>query len=957
MDESQQSKVVSGAAFSSDRLSNDSSPYLEALYETYLSDPQAVSGDWRAYFDDLRGGAQDVPHSPVQAQFLELGRRRLMQAAPEAAASVASGSAAQQVASALISAYRVYGHISARKNPLSIRPAAAVPELTPEYYGLNASDLATTVQEGHFSGTLQQITQQLQASYCGSIGFEFSYLPSGEREWFQTRIEQAKGRGSYSAEQKRRIYTKLNAAEGLEKYLDQEFVGQKRFSLEGGESFIPLLDTLIQQGGPAGVKETVIGMAHRGRLNVLVNIFGKKPADLFDEFRGKKELPDNPDVAGDVKYHMGFSSDVRTAGGPMHLALAFNPSHLEIVSPVVHGSVRARQDHRDDVQRKQVLPITIHGDAAVSGQGVVMETLNLSRLRGFSTGGAVRIVINNQVGFTTSDPRDTRSSRYCTDVAKIANAPVMHVNGDDPEAVTFAGELALAYRQEFGKDVFIDLICYRRLGHNEGDDPTMTQPIMYREIKAHLTTRALYAAVLEEEGVLKAGEAEALITAFRDRLDQGNTVVEEVANEEQSKLAINWSKHIGTHWSEETETKVSAERLAALGVALTSVPEGFGLHRAVDRVLKNRREMSVGNQPIDWGMGETLAYATLLEDGFDVRLDGQDAGRGTFVHRHAVLHDQNAQDTQNEEYMPLAHLPEAKGRIEVIDSTLSEEAVMAFEYGYSTSAPDSLVIWEAQFGDFANGAQSVIDQFISAGESKWQRLSAVTLLLPHGYEGQGPEHSSARLERYLQLCAQKNMQVVVPSCAAQIFHLLRRQMIRPYRKPLVIMSPKSLLRNKAAMSPLSEFTDGKFMEVMPDALVRRSQRVVISSGKLHWELTEAREKGGLQDDVALIRLEQLYPFPLTQLQAELASYPGAQVIWAQEEPQNQGAWLMIRDDLEAALQAGQALTYAGRPRSASTAAGYKKMHDKEQAQVIQDALGQRVPVQTLPVRAEATAQS
>ncbi|WP_425146840.1 2-oxoglutarate dehydrogenase E1 component [Deinococcus sp.] len=956
MDESQQRKVNSEAGLPADRLSNDSFPYLEALYESYLQDPASVDGDWRPYFDELRGDARDVAHSPVQAQFLELGKRRLTQAAVVASAAGGS-SAAQQVAGALISAYRVYGHISARKNPLSIRPAAAVPELTPDYYGLNAASLQEAVQEGPFRGTLGEVISQLQASYCGAIGFEFTYLPSNEREWFQSRIEQAKGRGVYSADQKRRIYAKLNAAEGLEKYLDQEFVGQKRFSLEGGESFIPLLDTLIQRGGPAGVKETVIGMAHRGRLNVLVNVFGKKPADLFDEFRGKKELPSDPSIAGDVKYHMGFSSDVRTAGGPMHLALAFNPSHLEIVSPVVHGSVRARQDHRADVQRKQVLPITIHGDAAVSGQGVVMETLNLSRLRGFSTGGAVRIVINNQVGFTTSDPRDTRSSRYCTDIAKIANAPVMHVNGDDPEAVVFAGELALAYRQEFGKDVFIDLICYRRLGHNEGDDPTMTQPIMYREIKAHPTTRALYAADLEGAGVLKAGEADALVTAFRDRLDQGNTVVEEVANEEQSKLAINWSKHIGTHWSEDTETKVGAERLAALGQALTALPQGFVPHRAVERVLRNRREMSVGAVPIDWGMGETLAYATLLEDGYDVRLDGQDSGRGTFVHRHAVLHDQAAQDTQNEDYMPLAHLPAARGRVEVIDSTLSEEAVMAFEYGYSTSAPDALVIWEAQFGDFANGAQSVIDQFISAGESKWQRLSALTLLLPHGYEGQGPEHSSARLERYLQLCAQKNMQVVVPSSASQIFHLLRRQMIRPYRKPLIIMSPKSLLRNKAAMSPLSDFTDGKFMEVIPDAAVRRAARVVVSSGKLHWELTEAREKGGLEGSVALIRLEQLYPFPQAQLQAELAAYPGAQVIWAQEEPQNQGAWLMLRDDLEAALNPGQTLQYAGRPRSASTAAGYKKMHDTEQAKVIRDALGESVPTAAIPVLAEATAQS
>ena len=941
------------AMFGAD-TSHDSAAFVESLYEAYLQDPATVEGDWRAYFDGLRGGIQETPQGPVQQRFLELGRQRLRVAPAPAGA----GSAAQQVASALVSAYRVYGHISAHKNPLTIRPPAQVPELTPEYYGLSEHDLAETVHEGPFQGSLRDVMGQLDASYCGSIGYEFSYLPAPEREWFQERIEGSRGRGQYSEAQRRRIMSKLNAAEGLERYLGQRYVGQKRFSLEGGESFIPLMDRLVQLGGELGVKETVIGMAHRGRLNVLVNLFGKKPSELFAEFEGKKRLSDDPDVAGDVKYHMGFSSDVSTPGGPMHLALAYNPSHLEIVSPVVHGSVRARQDRRNDTERKQVLPITIHGDAAVSGQGVVMETINLSRLRGFSTGGAVRIVINNQIGFTISDPRDTRSSRYCTDVAKIGNAPVMHVNGDDPEAVVFAGELALKYRQEFGKDVFVDLICFRKFGHNEADDPTMTQPIMYREIKAHPGTRALYAADLEKAGLLKAGEADALVSSFRDRLDAGESVVEEIRNDEQSALALDWSKYLNTHWSEESRTAVPAEQLRELAEKLTEVPEGFGVHRAIAKVLAARREMGEGTAPLDWGMGETLAYATLLQDGYNVRLDGQDSGRGTFVHRHAVLHDQNASDPASEEYMPLAHLSPAQGHVEVIDSTLSEEAVMAFEYGYATSAPDSLVIWEAQFGDFANGAQSVIDQFVAAGESKWQRLSGLTLLLPHGYEGQGPEHSSARLERYLQLCAQKNMQVVVPSSASQIFHLLRRQMIRPYRKPLIVMTPKSLLRNKAAMSPLSEFTDGRFCEVIGDSVnTGGAGRVVISSGKLHWELEAAREKGGVQQGVALIRLEQLYPFPAEHLEAELARYPGAEVVWAQEEPRNQGAWLMMQDSLRDALQLGQTLSYAGRPASASTATGYAQVHAREQTAVITAALGEQVPVQTLPVQREATAQS
>ncbi|MDR6219247.1 2-oxoglutarate dehydrogenase E1 component [Deinococcus soli (ex Cha et al. 2016)] len=922
-------------------MSGGNAAFIEGLYEAYLADPQSVDPQWRAYFDELRGGAHETPHSAIQQAFYQLGTQRRGGAVVPAPQGV---SGAQQAAGALITAFRVYGHISAHTNPLKMRGLPVVPELTPEYYGLSAADLNEQVQDGPFSGPLRDVIAQLQDTYCGPIGFEFNYLPANERAWFQERVEANRGRGVFSRDERRRLMSKLNAAEGLELYLKNKYPGVKRFGLEGGESFIPLLDRIIQQAGAVGVKEVVLGMAHRGRLNTLVNIFGKPSSVLFDEFDGKKKLSDNPDVAGDVKYHMGYSSDVRTPGGPMHLALAFNPSHLEIVSPVVHGSVRARQDRRGDEARRSVLPITVHGDAAVSGQGVVMETLNLSRLRGFATGGAVRIVINNQVGFTISDPRDTRSSRYCTDVAKIANAPVLHVNGDDPEAVAFCGDLALAYRQEFGKDVFIDLICFRRNGHNEGDEPRMTQPIMYREIDQHPGTRALYAKKLEAEGVLAAGEGEALVNRFRDQLDAGEAVVEEMENAAQSKLAVDWSGYTGTHWRDEVSTAVPQEKLTALGLQLTEVPEGFKVHRTIERtVIKPRQAMAKGEQPLDWGMGEMLAYATLLEEGFGVRLVGQDSGRGTFVHRHAVLHDQNAQDPMNEEYMALAHLSGDQGRVEVIDSTLSEEAVMAFEYGYSTSEPKALIAWEAQFGDFANGAQAVIDQFLSAGESKWQRLSGLTLLLPHGYEGAGPEHSSARLERYLQLCAQKNMQVVVPSSAAQIFHLLRRQVLRPYRKPLIVMTPKSLLRNKAAMSPLSDLTDGRFCEVIGDPEVTGARRVVISSGKLHWELVDARDadREGYAG-TALIRLEQLYPFPAEALAAELARHPGAQVVWAQEEPENQGAWLMIWEDLEKVLAPGQTLKGATRPRSASTAAGYASVHAKEQAKVIADALGEKL---------------
>ncbi|THF83974.1 2-oxoglutarate dehydrogenase E1 component [Deinococcus sp. KSM4-11] len=923
-------------------MSGANAAFIEGLYEAYLADPSSVDAEWRTYFDDVRGGVQETAHSPVQQAFYDLGQSRRGGAAP---APAPSASGAQQAAGAMITAYRVYGHISARSNPLRMRGLPVVPELTPQFYDLSEADLNEHVKDGPFEGSLRDVISQLQETYCGSIGFEYNSLPAGERQWFQARIEKGRGQGRHNLTpgERRRVIGKLTAAEGLELYLRNKYPGVKRFGLEGGESFIPLVDRIIQQAGTYGVKEVVLGMAHRGRLNTLVNIFGKKPSDLFAEFDGKKKLSDDPDVAGDVKYHMGFSSDVRTPGGPMHLAMAFNPSHLEIVSPVVHGSVRARQDRRGDTERRTVLPITVHGDAAVSGQGVVMETLNLSRLRGFATGGAVRIVINNQIGFTISDPRDTRSSRYCTDIAKVANAPVLHVNGDDPEAVVFCADLAVAYRQEFGKDVFIDLIGFRRNGHNEGDEPRMTQPIMYREIDQHPGARAIYAQQLEAAGLLAAGEGDALVGIFRDKLDAGESVVEEMENLAQSALAVDWKAYTDTHWDrDQVATAVPREKLEELGTKLTTVPEGFKVHRTIERtVLTPRRAMTRGEQLLDWGMGEMLAYASLLDEGYGVRLVGQDSGRGTFVHRHAVLHDQEAADPLNEEYMALAHLSPAQGRVEVVDSTLSEEAVLAFEYGYSTSEPKGLVAWEAQFGDFANGAQAVVDQFLSAGESKWQRLSGLVMLLPHGYEGAGPEHSSARLERYLQLCAQKNMQVVVPSSAAQIFHLLRRQVLRPYRKPLIVMTPKSLLRNKQAMSPLSELTDGRFCEVIGDPEVTQARRVVISSGKLHWELVEAREanRDGYQG-TALIRLEQLYPFPAEALAAELAQHPGAQVVWAQEEPENQGAWLMIWEDLERALAPGQTLDHSSRHRSASTATGYSSVHAREQAAVIAAALGE-----------------
>ncbi|RTR30342.1 2-oxoglutarate dehydrogenase E1 component [Deinococcus radiophilus] len=950
-------------------MSGGNAAFLDGLYEDYLTDPQSVDPEWRSFFDAQRGGAQEARHSAIQQAFYDLGTGRRPRAM-QVVQGEASG--AQQAISALITAHRVYGHLHAQFDPLRLIGTPDVPELTPAYYGLSDVQMSEQVTDGYFAGTVAEVLGQLRGIYCGPIGYEYSYLPSEEREWFQDRIERGGRRDAFTKEDKLRLLDRLNAAEGLEKYLHIKYVGQKRFSLEGSESFIPLLDRLIHGAGDYGVKEIVLGMAHRGRLNTLVNIFGKRPKDLFDEFEGKKVLSENPDISGDVKYHLGFSSDVKTKNGPLHLALAFNPSHLELVAPVVHGSTRARQDRRDetphlmrDVRRDNVLAVTVHGDAAVIGQGVVMETLNMSRLRGYTTGGAVRIVINNQVGFTISDPRDSRSSRYCTDVAKIANAPVMHVNGDDPEAVAFAADLALAYRQQFGKDVFIDLVSFRRHGHNEADDPTMTQPIMYKQVKAHPGTLALYAQKLQQEGITTAADVKALADSYRDRLDRGESVVAELTDDTVSDLGERWAEYKKaakeSNWQSVAETAVPAEKLAELAQRMTTFPEGFELHRGVNRVMEARRAMSRGEQPLDWGMGEMLAYATLLDEGYNVRLSGEDSGRGTFVHRHAVVHDQRGLDPLKGDYLSLEFLRPGQGRAEVIDSTLSEEGVMAFEYGYSGTNPNTLVLWEAQFGDFANGAQAVIDQFIAAGETKWLGLSGLTLLLPHGYEGAGPEHSSARLERFLQLCAQNNMQVVVPSSASQIFHLLRRQMKRGYRKPLIVMTPKSLLRNKRAMSPLSELTEGRFRNVIGDPEVEKGRRVVISSGKLHWELYDAREEDREgYHGTALVRLEQLYPFPLDELKEELSRHPGSQVVWSQEEPENQGAWLLIREDLErtlAELNLDHTLTHVSRRRAASTATGYAHVHAKEQAKVIADALGEKVSREAYDAQVELTEEA
>jgi 2-oxoglutarate dehydrogenase E1 component len=757
------------------------------------------------------------------------------------------------------------------------------------------------------------------------------------KRFFQDRLEPIRSRPSFTPEERKHILERLTAAETLERYLHTKYVGQKRFSGEGGDTMIPMLDRLIEKAGVAGVGEAVMGMAHRGRLNVLVNILGKMPANLFSEFEGKaaQELP-----AGDVKYHQGFSSDVSTPGGPVHLTLAFNPSHLEIVNPVVEGSVRARQHRRGDKQGEQVLPILIHGDAAIAGQGVNQECLNMAQTRGYYTGGTVHIVVNNQIGFTTSDPRDARGTYFCTDIAKMIEAPILHVNGDDPEVALLAIDLALEYRQRFHRDVFIDLVCFRRLGHNEADEPMVTQPLMYKRIAQHPGTRKLYADRLVAAGVVTSEEADAMVTTYRAAMDRGQHTNKTVLSNYKPPFTIDWSPYVGRHWADTVETSVPLPTLRELSVKLTTVPEGFKLHSRTEKVMADRRAMGEGRLPLDWGMGETLAYATLLNDGYGVRLTGEDTGRGTFSHRHSVLHDQNRERWDTGDYVPLQHIKEHQPSCEIIDSVLTEQAVVGFEYGYSTSDPTRLVVWEAQFGDFVNGAQVVIDQFISAGEVKWGRICGLVMLLPHGYEGQGPEHSSARPERFLQLCAQHNMQVVVPTTPAQVFHMLRRQMIRRYRKPLIVMSPKSLLRHKEAVSSLDELANGSFQTVIGETeklVAGNVRRVLACSGKVYYELLAYRRDNKI-DDIAIIRLEQQYPFPHEEFAAEIAKFPNAkEVVWVQEEPQNQGAWYRLRAYLRADIPGKQVLAYAGRAISASPAVGYATKHNAEQKQLIEDA--------------------
>lgn len=935
-------------AYQHTELAADGAAYIEALYEDYLQDKNSVSEEWQQYFAQYEQ-AGDAPHNAIKEQFLLLARNQTN--ARPVVQTVGTGECdpKQMAVQQLISAYRRRGHRKAKLDPLGLQKREAIEDLTLQYHGLSESDLdtvfpTTLMHIGKSEATLREIIEVCERIYCGSIGYEYMHVfTATEKKWIEKYIESNQGYIKFDKEKKLEILERLTAAEGLEKYLARKYTGVKRFGLEGGESFIPSVHEMIQRVGTYGAKEVVIGMAHRGRLNLLVNIMGKNPSVLFDEFDGKIQPTTG---SGDVKYHNGFSSNVITKGGELHLALAYNPSHLEIVSPVMLGSVRARQARRSekygyDIDNSTVLPIVVHGDAAFAGQGVNQETFQMSQTRAYKTGGTVHIVINNQVGFTTSRPEDARSTEYCTDVAKMVHAPVLHVNGDDPEAVVFASQLVLDYRTEFGKDVVLDLVCYRRNGHNESDEPMATQPLMYQIIKKLPTTRTQYAQKLVDEGVLTAEQASQIEDAYRVALDNGDDVAQGLAKEPDTKLFVDWKPYLGHTLEDDWQTGVPAEKLKSYAHAMAKIPEGFELQRQVAKVIEQRLNMQTGKEPLNWGAAETLAYASLVDEGSLVRITGEDVGRGTFSHRHSELF--NMKDGSM--YIPLQHVSENQARFATYNSLLSEEAVLAFEYGYATTMPNALIVWEAQFGDFANGAQVVIDQFISSGETKWQRVCGLTMLLPHGFEGQGPEHSSARLERFLQLCAEDNMQVITPTTPAQIFHALRRQVVRPIRKPLVVMSPKSLLRHPLATSMLDELVDGKFETVLPeiDALDNsKVVRLVLCGGKVYYELLEARRKLGI-DDVAIVRIEQLYPLPKERIVAELAKYPNLeQIMWTQEEPLNQGAWLYLAPHLyglvDEHLTDAKVIKPSARPSAAAPATGSPKMHNAQQKALIANAL-------------------
>ncbi len=907
-----------------DAISGANLPYMEALYARYQSDPASVDAQWRSLFaNGLDSGNTETHLLPVAHSDIE----------------------GQLAVSRLVDSYRALGCRSAKIDPLQIDERKPDPALSLSNHGLSDNELDKRYVSdipGLASAKLRDILEALQTTYCGTITAEFMHISNQqERQWFIKQYEARRADPRCSKQEKLDLLERMISADALENYINTRFTGQKRFSLEGGDALVPMMDVLSKQAAKNNIKEVCIGMAHRGRLNLLINLLGKSPHTLFEEFEGKFKI--GPNSSGDVKYHMGFSANLDYQGNLMHMALSFNPSHLEIVNPVVEGSVWARQARRKDTTGKDVLAILIHGDAALAGQGITMETLNMSQTRGYSTGGTIHVTVNNQVGFTTSEICDARSTYWCTDLAKMSECPVLHVNGNDPEACMYAVILAVDYRNQFGKDIFIDLVCYRRHGHNEQDEPKVTQPYMYSIISKLSNPAHEYAKQLFAEGVISDGTEQNMRDEYVAKLVAG-TPANPLATEATISDFVDWSKYSQNKadWDIHSDTTISKADFKRLGEKLSQVPDGFIPHSRVQKIISNRAEMAAGKQSVDWGMAENLAYASLLDADYPVRLSGQDMGRGTFFHRHAIWHDQQRSSRDGGRYIPLANIRADQPYVHVIDSLLSESAVLGFEYGVTLTSPETLTVWEAQFGDFANSAQIVIDQFISSGEFKWGRLSGLVLLLPHGYEGQGPEHSSARLERYMQLCAEYNMQVCVPSTAAQIFHLLRRQMIRPIRRPLIVMTPKSLLRNKEVASPSEDFIKGGFQALIPesdsDINPSKIKKLIVCSGKIYYELRSLRTEKK-QKDVAIIRLEQLYPFPHELFRKQISLYRKAKsVLWCQEEPGNQGAWHRIQHYLRRHLVSKQTLSYALRASSASTATGLATIHKAQQQEILEAAL-------------------
>jgi 2-oxoglutarate dehydrogenase E1 component len=923
-------------------LYGSNAAYFEDLYHRYLTDEDSVDEEWRYWFKSLRNGSDspDPDHVSIQNQIKSAVLHKKSNVIPVSNAQHEHRLKQIKVLQ-LINAYRFRGHQKAKMDPLGLTNNDVGNELSLEAHELSEDDLNTVFSSGSMFGIdeapLHEIIDRLKATYCGAIGSEFMYIADTEQKrWIQKELETTLARPSFSHGRRMRILDRIIAAENLEKYLHTRYVGQKRFSLEGGESLIPLLDRIIQQAGKNDTREMVIGMAHRGRLNVLTNILGKMPKVLFDEFEGKVSFSEKYNY--DVKYHQGFSSDVSTAGGPVHLALAFNPSHLEIVSPVVEGSVRARQRlyNKQSISTTDVMPVVIHGDSAFAGQGVVMENFNMCQTRGYHTGGTIHIIVNNQIGFTTSHPKDMRSTLYCTEVARMVQAPIFHVNGDDPEACVFVAELAVKYRKKYNRDVIIDIICYRRYGHNEADEPAATQPRMYTAIRNHPRIVDKHAQALIDEGVIDRATVDNMISDYRKALEQSGTVALNAISGLEQQNRRNWDRFMENDFTELPDTSVNMARIKELGQKLMQLPDGFQLHHRVKKIMDARQQMLDEEVFCDWGFAETMAYATLLDEGSSIRLSGQDSERGTFFHRHAVLHNQTEKSGI---YVPLKQLQTDNTRFEVINSFLSEEAVLAFEYGYASTDPDTLVLWEAQFGDFANGAQVVIDQFISSGEVKWGRLCNLVMLLPHGYEGQGPEHSSARLERYLELCAQNNMRVVMPTMPAQIFHLLRSQIKGKFRKPLIVMSPKSLLRHESAVSPLTDLTEGGFKTLIPEVdqvKPEEVKRVIFCSGKIYFKLYETRQQR-YDHSTVIVRLEQLYPYPKEEITEILSQYPNLEkTIWCQDEPRNQGSWWYIKSQLIETC-GGLPVEYAGRDSSASPAVGYMALHLEQEHKLVTEA--------------------